>query len=124
MATDACARGWGSWVEFGPGMVRYNQGTWEESHIPTDHSTYVELRAVYDALRATSVRDRLVRILTDNTCTVARINAMWSPVDSAKAVLLQMLNMCLDRNLALKAYYVPGRVNTVADYLSRFNLGQ
>ena len=38
--------------------------------------------------------------------------------------MLALLCLCLQRNLSLKAYYVPGLINSVADYLSRFNLAQ
>ncbi len=69
-------------------MVSYDQGNWTAASLPTDHSTFVELQAVRAAIERTSLRDRLVRVLTDNTITVAQITSMYSPVDYARAELL------------------------------------
>ena len=90
--------------------------------MPSEHSTYTELRAVRAALERTVFRDKFVRIFTDNTVLVARLMSWYSPVPVARAELLALLTLCLSWGLQLRPYYVPARLNSVADYLSRVPL--
>ena len=90
--------------------------------MPSEHSTYTELCAVRAALSRTTFVDKFVRVFTDNTVLVSRLSSWFSPIPAAREELRILLSLCLQRRLHLKAYYVPGQQNVVADYLSRSDL--
>ena len=117
--TDASKEGWGTHLnEF------IARGTWSlpESKL---HINYLELKAVFLALK--EFQDlcvgKLVLIATDNTTVVSYINKEGGMRSGPLCALLwRILTWCTGKQVTLKARHIPGRLNVVADKLSR--LGQ
>ena len=117
--TDASKEGWGSHLnEF------IARGTWSlpESKL---HINYLELKAVFLALQ--EFQDlcvgKLVLIATDNTTVVSYINKEGGMRSGPLCALLwRIMTWCTGKQATLKARHIPGRLNVVADKLSR--LGQ
>ena len=114
--TDASEHGWGAHL----GDFQAH-GTWT----PLDqdlHINVLELRAVLLALQAFRyrVQGRQILVSTDNTSVVAYINHQGG---TRSATLLQetshLLLWCQSRNIQLRARHIPGRLNVIADALSR-----
>ena len=67
--------------------------------------------------------DKLVLVATDNTTVVSYINKEGSMRSGTLCALLwRILTWCTRHQVTLKALHIPGRLNVVADKLSR--LGQ
>ena len=116
VTTDASRIGWGAaWQQ------RTARGLWTEVD-GRDHINVLELRAVHLALSQflPFIRNRHVLVRTDNTTVVCYINRQGG-VRSAR--LLQVAHRLLlwaaSRLKSLRAIYLPGQENVVADYLSR-----
>lgn len=116
VTTDACPTGWGAvW------QCRAVQGKWSLRERAL-HINVLELRAVHLALRhfLPHLRGKHVLIQTDNTSVVYHINHQGG---SRSAMLLrvssQLLMWAAPRLSTLRAVYLPGNVNRVADFLSR-----
>ena len=114
--TDVSKEGWGAHL----GDVTAT-GSWSipESHL---HINFLELKAVLLALKRFQflVKGQVVLIATDNTTVVAYINkdgGMRS--GSLCALLWRLLSWCNLRRIVLRARYIPGRLNVIADKLSR-----
>ena len=113
--TDASTQGWGGHVE---GTVF--QGTWtaEESKL---HINVLEMRAVKEVLQRMSLnRGDVILVATDNTTVVCYINRMggtrsWSLWLETKS----LFQLVLQWDLTIKARHIPGRLNVIADQLSR-----
>ena len=117
--TDASKEGWGAHLE-----GRMAKGVWstQESSL---HINVLELKAVLLALREflDVVQNRIVLIATDNSTVVAYINKEGGMRSGALCALLwRLLAWCDQHGVTLKARHIPGRLNVVADKLSR--LGQ
>ena len=117
--TDASKEGWGA---------RLNEltarGSWSvpESKL---HINYLELKAVFLALQEFQdlCVDKIVLVATDNTTVVAYINKEGGMRSGPLCALLwRILTWCSQRQVTLKARHIPGRLNVIADKLSR--LGQ
>ena len=117
--TDASKEGWGAHLnEFTA------RGSWSvpESKL---HINYLELKAVFLALREFQnlCVGRIVLVATDNTTVVAYINKEGGMRSGPLCALLwRILTWCSQRQVTLKAQHIPGRLNVIADKLSR--LGQ
>ena len=117
--TDASKEGWGAHVnEFTA------RGSWSvpESKL---HINYLELKAVFLALKEFQnlCVDKIVLVATDNTTLVAYINKEGGMrLGPLCALLWRILTWCSQRQVTLKARHIPGRLNVIADELSR--LGQ
>ena len=118
--TDASLMGWGAHLE-PSGLTA--QGTWSinESCL---HINNLELKAVYLALIqfATVVTGKTVQLATDNTTVVSYIRRQGG----THSLLLfretwKLLNWCQSMSIRLLAKHVPGRLNVLADELSRQN---
>ena len=86
------------------------------------HINRLELRAVQLALAKfeSHVSGRSVLVRSDNTTTCAYINkqgATHSPELCTQAWELWM--WCIERQIQIRAIYIPGLVNDLADSLSR-----
>ena len=117
--TDASKEGWGAHLnEFTA------RGSWlvPESKL---HINYLELKAVFLALKEFQdlCVDKIVLVATDNTTVVAYINKEGGMRSGPLCALLwRILTWCSQRQVTLKARHIPGRLNVIADKLSR--LGQ
>ena len=117
--TDASKEGWGAHLnEFTA------RGTWSlpESKL---HINYLELKAVFLALKEFQnlCANKIVLVATDNTTVMSYINKEGGMRSGTLCALLcRILTWCTRHQVTLKARHIPGRLNVVADKLSR--LGQ
>ena len=86
------------------------------------HINYLKLKAVFLGFQSLcgNITHKHIRILSDNTTTVAYINAMGgikSQVCNDMAHLIWA--WCTKRNIWLSAYHIPGVQNSEADTESR-----
>ena len=114
--TDASKEGWGA--HLGDVTAR---GDWSvpESHL---HINFLELKAVLLALRRfqSLVQGKVVLVATDNTTVVAYINKEGGMRSGSLCALLwRLLCWCNLRQVVLRARHIPGRLNVIADKLSR-----
>ena len=89
------------------------------------HINHLELKAVFLALKEfrTLVCNKTVLIATDNTTVVAYINKEGGMKSGSLCALLwRILSWCTRQQVTLRARHIPGRLNVIADKLSR--LGQ
>ena len=117
--TDASNEGWGAHLD-----DHTARGTWSlpESKF---HINHLELKAVFLALKEfrTLVCNKTVLIATDNTTVVAYINKEGGMKSGSLCALLwRILSWCTRQQVTLRACHIPGRLNVIADKLSR--LGQ
>lgn len=116
VTTDASSTGWGAvWQH------RAVQGRWCRRD-RTQHINVLELRAVHLALRhfLPHLEGRNVLIRSDNTSTVYHINHQGG-TRSARLLKVSrdLLEWAAPRLSSLRAVYLPGECNQVADALSR-----
>ena len=117
--TDASNEGWGAHLD-----DHTARGTWSlpESKL---HINHLELKAVFLALKEfrTLVCNKTVLVATDNTTVVAYINKEGGMKSGSLCALLwRILSWCTRQQVTLRARHIPGRLNVIADKLSR--LGQ
>ena len=117
--TDASKDGWGAHLNKGTA-----RGTWSlpESKL---HINHLELKVVFLALKEFQdlCSNNIVLVATDNTTVVAYINKEGGMKSgSLCALLCRILSWCIRKQVTLKASHIPGRLNVIADKLSR--LGQ
>ena len=116
--TDASNEGWGA--HLGDSTAR---GVWSaiESRL---HINFLELKAVLLALKSFEhlCRDQIVLVATDNTTVVSYINKQGGMKSGSLCALLwRLLSWCHPRGIVLRARHIPGRLNVIADKLSRHN---
>ena len=114
--TDASKEGWGA--HLGDFTA---SGTWSvpESKL---HINFLELKAVLLALKRFQhlVQGKVVLIATDNTTVVVYINKEGGMRSGSLCALLwRLLCWCSLNQIVLKARHIPGRLNVIADKLSR-----
>ena len=117
--TDASKEGWGAHLD-----EHTARGQWSlpESKL---HINHLELKAVFLALKEfqTIVFNKTVLVATDNTTVVAYINKEGGMKSGSLCALLwKILSWCTRQQVTLRARHIPGRLNVIADKLSR--LGQ
>ena len=117
--TDASKEGWGAHLD-----EHTARGSWSlpESKL---HINHLELKTVFLALKEfrTLVCNKTVLIATDNTTVVAYINKEGGMKSGSLCALLwRILSWCTRQQVTLRARHIPGRLNVIADKLSR--LGQ
>ena len=99
------------------------RGVWSEPEKEL-HINFLELKAVVLALKSFEHRCRgqIVLIATDNTTVVSYINKEGGMRSvSLHALLWRLLSWCHPRGIVLRARHIPGRLNVIADKLSRHN---
>ncbi|KAK7898546.1 hypothetical protein WMY93_019399 [Mugilogobius chulae] len=116
VTTDASQTGWGAVWE-----GRFARGTWDSVRRHW-HINLLEMEAVYLALHQflPVVRGRQVLVKTDSTAVVSYINhqgGLRSPSLHARA--RQLLLWAQSEGVSLRAFHLPGPLNTAADLLSR-----
>ena len=114
--TDASNEGWGA--HLGDFTAR---GVWSplESLL---HINFLELKAVLLALRKFEhvCKGQIVLVATDNTTVVSYINKQGGMRSGSLCALLwRLLSWCHPRGITLRARHIPGRLNVIADKLSR-----
>ena len=117
--TDASKEGWGAHLD-----EHTARGQWSlpESKL---HINHLELKAVFLALKEfqTLVFNKTVLVATDNTTVVAYINKEGGMKSGSLCALLwRIRSWCTRQQVTLRARHIPGRLNVIADRLSR--LGQ
>ena len=100
------------------------RGTWSlpESKL---HINYLELKVIVLALKEFQdlCQDKIVFVATNNTTVVSYINKEGGMRSGPLCALLwRILTWCSRKQVTLKTRHIPGRLNMVADKLSR--LGQ
>ena len=118
LITDASLQGWGAHVE-PQGLM--TQGIWspEESQF---HINNLEMRAVYLAIHHFQdvLRSQAVLLSTDNVTVVAYIRKQGGT--HSRSLYLEakkLLFLCRDLEIVLSVRHIPGRLNVLADNLSR-----
>ena len=116
--TDASLEGWGAHVAHLEAA-----GTWS-TPMRSQHINALELEAVLLAVKAfrSFLQGKHVLVCTDNTTVAAYINrggGVRSKSLSRKAEAL--LIWCQEAQIIVTARYVPGKLNILADFLSRPN---
>ena len=116
--TDASKEGGGGGAQLNEHTAR---GSWSlpESKL---HINYVELKALFLALKEFQdlCTDKIVLVATYNTTVVSYINKEGGMKSGPLCVLLwRILTWCTRKQVTLKARHIPGRLNVVADKLSR-----
>ena len=119
ICTDASKEGWGAHLN-----EHTARGTWSlpESKL---HINYLELKAVFLTLKEFQnlCADQMVLVATDNTTVMSYINKEGGMRSGTLCALLwRILTWCTIHQVTLRARHIPGRLNVVADKLSR--LGQ
>ena len=117
--TDASKEGFGAHLN-----KHTARGSWslQESKL---HINCLELKAVFLALKEFQdlCTNKIVLVATDNTTVVSHINKEGGMRSGPLCALLwRILTWCTRKQVTLKARHIPGRLNVVADKLSR--LGQ
>ncbi len=114
--TDASTEGWGAHLE--------NQeisGTWNKQE-KTLHINILELRAVRQAMDHFSVQlaEKQLLVATDNTTVIAYINHQGGTrLRSLMEETNQLFLLAQEMKISVKAQHIPGRLNVLADKLSR-----
>ena len=117
--TDASKEGWDAHLN-----EHTARGIWSlpESKL---HINYLELKAVFLALKEfqSLCAYKIELVATDNTTVVSYINKEGGMRSGTLCALLwRILTWCTRHQVALRVRHIPGRLNMVADKLSR--LGQ
>ena len=116
VTSDASLSGWGAvWQN------RTARGQWSAQDC-TEHINVLELRAVHLALKhfLPYLRGTHVLVRSDNTATVFHINHQGGTKSARLLEVSQvLLTWAAPRLTSLRAMYLPGERNLVADFLSR-----
>ncbi|KAL0839475.1 hypothetical protein ABMA28_016184 [Loxostege sticticalis] len=116
LTTDAADAGWGAHLN-----GSYLSGQWSR-HQQKWHSNVKEMFAVYGAIAShqNTLRDAHILIQTDNRTLVAYIRNEGGTRSIALLDLTtKLLHLTDQLNVTLSACYLPGRLNGIADRLSR-----
>lgn len=116
--TDSSLQGWGAHLNF-----MEIKGKWSplESQM---HINNLELKVVHLALKhwKSKVSGKTVLIATDNTTVVAYINKQGGTQSRSLCLeIKELLQWCHQINTQIRARHIPGRLNVLADALSRDN---
>ena len=97
------------------------KGVWSDSESQF-HINFLELKAVLLALKKFEQQcwGQIILIATDNTTVVSYINKEGGMRSGSLCALLwRLLSWCHRRQIVLRARHIPGRLNVIADKLSR-----
>ena len=116
LTTDASNWGWGGHID-----DQQVSGTWETA-VRSEHINMLELRAVFRSLVhfQSIVSNKTVLVQSDNTTVVAYINRQGGTKSiSLCRLALDLFHWLAANNTSLRAAYLPGVQNALADDLSR-----
>ena len=116
LRTDASKKGWGVYLD-----GETTQGLWSVSESQL-HINELELKAVHFAVQAFGdrLKNKHVKILCDNSTTVAHINAMGGTKSPrSNQIAYDVWDWCVNNNTWLTATHIAGVENTEADKESR-----
>ena len=114
--TDSSMEGWGAHT-----LNLEVSGVWSPNE-RTLHINNLELRAVVLALKHWErvVIGKTILVASDNSTVVAYINKQGGTVSRSLCMeAKEMLIWCHQREIILRARYIPGKLNALADQLSR-----
>ena len=123
LTSDSSQAAWGAHLSFilRPNESLETQGRWDQNQMSL-HINAKELLAVHMALKVwhCQLTDHSVKMESDNRTTVALINNQGT----VKSLLLHnltcdLLTWCHTRRIRIRAVYLPGILNVLADELSR-----
>ena len=119
ITTDASSFGWGAvW------NAESAAGQWSNSERQL-HMNVLELKAVFNAVKlwGDSLCGHEVTVISDNSTTVAYINHQGGTRSLNLCTLTwDLLTFCQDRDIVLRANHLAGKLNVLADALSRGKL--
>ncbi|MES9882152.1 MAG: reverse transcriptase domain-containing protein [Sedimenticola sp.] len=118
LTTDASQLGWGASLD---PAGRLYQGTWspEERGL---HINLLEMRAIYLSLvqAVHVVSQQVVMVSTDNTTVVSYLQKQGGTHSVSLCLQTrEILLWCLSHGVTLQVRHIPGRLNALADSLSR-----
>ena len=118
ICTDASYKGWGAHI-----LPTFDEarGTWSAAKARY-HSNYLEMLAVWMALQRWETRcsGAPILILSDNSTVVSYIQKSGGTRSPQLCMLVyRLLCWCRSRGIVLVARHIPGRLNVLADSLSR-----
>ncbi|MCG7867312.1 MAG: reverse transcriptase-like protein [Candidatus Thiodiazotropha taylori] len=118
--SDASLSGWGAHLEPLGLMV---QGSWDQEFSGL-HINNLEMSAVFLALKHfhNLLSNKCVMVASDNSSVVAYLKKQGgthSP--SLCTIVWDLLYWCKDRNISIRVRHIPGKLNVIADSLSRSN---
>ena len=115
MKTDASIYGFGGCRDHD---TVSGQWTVDEQEL---HINLKELMAVLYSLQKLchDCSDCTIKVLTDNTTTMAYINGMGGKIQSCHSIARKIWEWAIARNIWLVCSFIPGKCNTEADKLSR-----
>jgi hypothetical protein len=119
--TDACLQGMGFWYD-GEDTGYYLP---TPTSPPVDHIFYFEALCALSALRhaiQSFPNKRRFIIYTDNTNTVD-IFSSFRAEPAFNHILQAAADMIMDNSIDLRVLHVPGTSNTIADAISRLEIG-
>ena len=96
------------------------QGFWD-IEMSQKHSNIRELMAVLLSIRAfrSHIENKTIQILSDNVTTVAYINHMGGPIEELTDIAKLIWAEAVQYNITIVARHLSGKLNTLADGLSR-----
>ena len=118
MSSDACAKG----------FAAVYGGRWLQGSFPSQwasvHITIKELLPIVIAMKlwGPGLANRRILFLTDNIAVVFIINNQSSKDSVIMTLVRSLVVTLLTHNIELRAKHIPGKENTLADLLSRFQM--
>ena len=93
---------------------------WDPTIIGTNIAI-LELYPICLALHvwADSFANRCLCINSDNMAVVQVLNTSTSKEPTMMALIRRLVLLCMTKNIYIKAYHIPGRINTLSDLISR-----
>ena len=95
-------------------------GIWNK-HDKTFHINYLELKAAFLCIQffCREATNEHIHLFLGNTVALKCISKMGGRKPLLNELVKQLWHWCADRNIWISAFYIPGRLNTRADELSR-----
>lgn len=100
-------------------------GTWPQ-HMVYFHITYKELFPIVLALEiwGAQLKNRCITLHSDNFAVVYIINKQTSKDVHIMYLVRRLVLSCMQHNLLVRAFHIPGRENVLPDLLSRLQVDE